>query len=174
MRAWVVGLLLALLLGSDVRADGGVVVGYLTFHPPAGVAVTTADGIAGDEIWAGTGERPVLALSRAPAPRTGLPPVTVIRLLDIFAEPAARLRSRVWREPVAGFGANCVEATGTWLDRTQDPQGIRRPAHTLLAAVIDTPGGQVVARLLAPAEQARALGPAFWAMVRGAMPAAPS
>lgn len=174
MRAWVGGLLLAVLLAPAAWAGPGAMVGSLSFQPPAGwVVLPGPDGLAIDipaEPDVPPGAVSVTVTLLPPVPDA--PPVAVAPLLRDFAEPAARLRSRIWQEEVAGHRAACVEATGTWVGPGDDPG--RRPGHTLLAAIIDTAQGQVVARLLAPTELARRLAPAFWAMVRGAVVAPPA
>ena len=96
----------------------------------------------------------------------GSPQANIRRWYSQFTEPNDKLGARVREDVVGGRKLYDFRATGTLI---VNRQGTKAPGYTLLAAIIESPAGNVFVRLAAPKALAAKHEERFRGMIEDAM-----
>jgi hypothetical protein len=90
------------------------------------------------------------------------------RWFAMFKEPREKLGARVERRTVGKWSLTYVEARGTYVGG-QPPAKTPSPNYALLGAIIESPDGNVFARMVGPADLAESAGAEFRSMIEGGL-----
>jgi hypothetical protein len=166
----ILGLWLLLVTISAGHAQAPVAVGTFTFKVPAGwEAVPPTSAMRKAELQIknpDSGPPGNCSFFHFGPGQGGTADANIERWYGQFQEPRERLGARVTVEEIGGTKLHLFRASGTFLSGMPGGQQTPVPGHTLLGAVLESPGGHVFVRCVAPDKLAQASEPGFLAMVK--------
>ncbi|MSO75996.1 MAG: hypothetical protein EXQ87_03660 [Alphaproteobacteria bacterium] len=170
MRLPMLLFMLLAMVASAGRAQTPVTVGEFTFQVPPGWRATAptsamrkAELAIADPSGGPEGQ---CSFFHFGAGQGGTAAANIERWYGQFQEPRERLGARVSVEEVGGTRLHLFRASGTFLSGMPGGPQSPLPGHTLLGAVLESPGGHVFVRCVATDKLAQACEPAFVAMVK--------